>query len=393
MSGFSIWYTRQLLRGILIPPFLTKPRHAPIIPAWPHYTPSPPEVAFLSNISTSATASSTPNSTPISIAGSTNGSIDIPEFNKTVPSFRYSQASSSAGSLIPTNSQNTGFYKVQEEQSEESQDHGFGYVCNTSSASSHNPSNAPDSQLAGSNSQRTGSNAELTDSNAQWTYSNTPKGSYPPVSDGSPSSMTTPRPGVFTMDDAGIPTPNSDSFSFTFTPSSTSTDHIAIRSFGTPQAITAPETGIPVPSHATARFFRSRYGYTIKEIETPTAGVNSSPALGLGISMGFYEPPGFADEVDAEITRHHGETPPPRSNSLPSVAKSPSTIDELNKMNEMDPAFTRAIEGLRMASDDKDKNDDEGEVGEGDEKSETGESSKKGKKKEKSKKKGRKHWF
>jgi hypothetical protein len=389
MSGFSIWYTRQLLREILIPPFLTKPRPAPVIPAWPHYTPSPPEVAFLSNISTSATAGSSPGSTPISIAGSTTSSADMPGFGKTIPSFGYSQASSSASSLIPTNSQNTGFYKAQEEQSEESQDQGSGYVCNTPSTSSHNSgfSNAPNSQLADSNSQRAGSNAELTDPNAQWMCSNTLKGSYPPVSHGSPGSTTTPRPGAFTTDDAGIPTPNSDSFSFTSTPSSTSTDRITVRSFGTSQAITAPETGIPDPSHGTARFFRSRHGYTIKEVGTPTAEVNSSSVLGLGISMGSYESPGFADEVDAEIACRHREAPPPRRDSLPSAAKSPSTIDELNEMNEMDPAFTRAVEGLRMASDDKDKNDDEEEVGEGDDEGETGESSKKGKKKGKGKKK------
>lgn len=383
MSGFSIWYTRQLLKEILIPPFLTKPRPAPVIPAWPNYTPSPPEVVFLSNISTTANAGSTPGpNTPNSITGSTTSSVNMPGFGKTIPSFGYSQASSSAGSLIPPNGQNIGFYKVQEESSEESQNQGSGDVSKTPSTNSLKSgfSNAPNSQWTGSN--------------AEWTGSNTPNGRDPPVSRGTPSSMATPRPGAFMADNAGIPTP--DSASIKSTPSSTSTGHISVRSFGTPRTITAPETGIPVPSRGTARFFRSRHGYTIREAGTPIPEeANSSPGLGLGISLGSYDSPSFSDEVDAEMTRRLRASPPPHTDSLPSAAKSPATVDELNEMNEMDPAFTRAIEGLRMASEDKDKNDEDEEAGDGNEEGETGESSKKGKKKEKAKKKktSRKHWF
>jgi hypothetical protein len=122
----------------------------------------------------------------------------------------------------------------------------------------------------------------------------------------------------------------------------------------------------------------------------PIAERDNSASLGLGISMGSYESPSFADEVEAEMARRRRASPPPRSDSLHSAAKSPSTMNELNEMNEMDPAFTRAVEGLRMASDDK-----EATAEEADDEGETGESSKKGKKKDKSKKKkkGRKHWF
>lgn len=121
----------------------------------------------------------------------------------------------------------------------------------------------------------------------------------------------------------------------------------------------------------------------------PITERDNSASLGLGISMGPYESPSFADEVEAEMARRRRASPP-RSDSLPSAAKSPSTMNELNEMNEMDPAFTRAVEGLRMASDDKEETAEEA-----DDEGETGESSKRSKKKDKSKKKkkGRKHWF
>jgi hypothetical protein len=375
MSGFSIPYTRQLLREILIRPFLTKPRPAPIIPAWPHYTPTPPEVVYLSNISTAATAGSTPGSTPGSSAGSTTGSVDMPGFGKTILSFGYSQASSSAGSLIPGNTQNTGFYKVQDNPSEEPQNQGSGNIGNTPSTSSLN---------SGFSS---ASNAQWIGSNTQWTGSNTPKGSYPSASRGTPSSLATPRASAFVTDNAGTPTTNEDSF--TSSPSFTSTGRITVRSFGAPRAITAPETGIPVPHRGTTRSFRSRHGFMVNKAGIPITERDNSAGLGLGISMGSYESPSFADEVEAEMARRRRASPPTRSDSLPSAAKSPSTMNELNEMNEMDPAFTRAVEGLRMASDDKEETAEEA-----DDEGETGESSKKGKKdKSKKKKKGRKHWF
>jgi hypothetical protein len=170
---------------------------------------------------------------------------------------------------------------------------------------------------------------------------------------------------------------------------------MTIRSFGTPRAINAPDTGIPVPRRGTARLFKSRHGYIVTDGGTPIAEHDSTITLGLGISMGSFESPSFADEVDAEMTRRHGASLPPRKDSLPGASKSPSTVDELNEMNEMDPAFTRAVEGLRMALEDREIKENGFDVDAGEEEAETGESSKKGNKKDKSKKKkkARKHWF
>jgi hypothetical protein len=101
----------------------------------------------------------------------------------------------------------------------------------------------------------------------------------------------------------------------------------------------------------------------------------------------------FADEINAELKNRGGFSPPARKDSLPGAAKSPSTVDELNELNEMDPAFTRAVEGLRMAS--EDRGEAEEQLVEGGETSKAEELDKRGKKRDKTKQKktSRKHWF
>jgi len=397
MSGFSIWYTRQLLQQILIKPRLTKPRPAPVIPAWPNYTPGNPEMVYLSNISTVATVGSAPANTLDVVIGSPANSVDMPAFGTTIPSFGYSQASSSAGSLIPPTGNAMSFYQVRNSV-EKSYHQGSSDLRKPPSTSSLN--------LRVSNGeifQRSVSNTQSGGSNAQYMCSNTPAAD-PALSHGTPGSMATPASmaspvskatpclSALITDFADTPAAT-DGDSFLSSPSSTSTGRMTIRSFGTPRAIAAPKTGIPSPRGGTARSFTSRHGYTVTDVTTPIAERSASFGLGLGISVESTESPSFADEVDAEINSRHGPSLPPRKDSLPGVSNSPSTVDELNEMNEMDPAFTRAVQGLRMGSEDREVQDEQDDEAE-EEEAEAGRSSKKDKKnKSKKKKKSRKHWF
>jgi hypothetical protein len=107
----------------------------------------------------------------------------------------------------------------------------------------------------------------------------------------------------------------------------------------------------------------------LDEAGAPINGDGSS--IGLGISLGLAATPSFAEEVETEIARRHAH--PPHSDSLSDRSPSPDTM---NAINEQDPAFARALQGLRMASS---------------EEKETGTEGKKKKQGGKKGKKGRKH--
>jgi hypothetical protein len=75
--------------------------------------------------------------------------------------------------------------------------------------------------------------------------------------------------------------------------------------------------------------------------------------IGLGISLSLEKTPSFSNKVETEIARRQAY--PPRSGSAAERSPSPNTM---NALNELDPAFNRAVEGLRLASESGDADDE-----------------------------------
>lgn len=142
-----------------------------------------------------------------------------------------------------------------------------------------------------------------------------------------------------------------------------------------------PSSGSMTPTGSFASSSRA----TLSSRMTPNAGssmvddagvpINSDGnRIGLGISLGLPEATSFAEEIETEIARR--DTCLPHSGSLPDRSPSPNIM---NALNEQDPAFTRGLEGLRLAS----ENGDAGEA--------SSPSNKKKQGNKKGKKKGKKH--
>lgn len=336
---------------------------------------------------------STSGRSPGVIIGSPALSVEMPGFRSTIPSFGYSQASSSAGSLIPPTGHAIGFYQVQN-ATEDPSHQGTSDLHNTPSSRSLNSLiiNAEKADCTGLNPLWIGSSAQQIDPGTP-AVSHSSTSHNTPGFLSTPGSMATPRPHAPIMDTVATPIAI-DGDSFTSPTSSKSTGRMTIRSFGTPRAINSPDTGIPFPGQGTARSFKSRHGYIVTDAGTPIIERDASIALGLGIFVDSHESPSFADEVDAEMARCQRPILPSHMDSLHDASNSHNIADVLNQLNEMDPAFTRAVQGLRIGSWDREvgKNEQDDEVAEDD--AETSESRKKDKKdKSKKKKKARKHWF
>lgn len=142
---------------------------------------------------------------------------------------------------------------------------------------------------------------------------------------------------------------------------------------------TAPGSGHFTPTGS----FVSSASTPLGTIMTPKAGSSivdeageaihsAGGSIGLGILLNLPQASASIETADTEASCRHAT--PPQSDGLPNAPKSPNTM---NALNDLDPAFNRAVEGLRMASKDGKESLSSG----------------KGKKKKhgKNKKKGRKH--